>query len=138
MPNDFETYATKAVESRAEVDCLEELQAKRREIIEHYAPLAVRFQGGNTRLIDAIRKQHRAIVSKKILSELPAGSKEPSEVALERMANAHPDHIAFVEGIESDGVAYIQMQNAITEIEEKIQSRQTEMNIYNTEIKLAR
>lgn len=147
----------KALEHRAEVDSLEALQHRRRALLKDYAPLAAKFKGGAVAGTDAARKRHRALVAKRILVELrqrfdagpqhvpskktaglmvPAVFEEPSETALERMANADTEHIAFCDKLEADYTRFIVIENDIQEINEKIRSREVELYAYNAELRL--
>lgn len=139
----------KALEHRAEVDSLEVLQHQRRQKMQEYAPLAGKFKGGATAGTDAARKRHRALVAKRILNDmkekwgktLKPGEvvgiwKEPAETALERMANADIEHIAFCEKLESDYTRFILLENDIQEINEKIRSREVELYSYNAELRM--
>lgn len=140
----------KALEMRAEVDSLEALQHKRRELMKEYAPLAGKFKGGATAGTDAARKRHRALVAKRILVEqqqawdakakpgaIAVGPwKEPSEAALERQANADTEHIAFCEKLEKDYTRFIILENDIQEVNEKIRSREVELYSYSAELRM--
>lgn len=141
----------KALEHRAEVDSLEVLQHKRRTLLKDYAPLAAKFKGGATAGTDASRKRHRALVAKRILIEMEQDWKSkakpgviavgefktPAESALERMANADTEHIAFCDKLESDYTRFILLENDIEEIREKIRSREVELYAYNAELRMA-
>lgn len=139
----------KALENRAEVDSLETLQHQRREKMKEYAPLAAKFKGGATAGTDAARKRHRALVAKRILidmkekwgktlkpGEVVGVWKEPAETALERMANADIEHIAYCDKLESDYTRFILLENDIQEINEKIRSREVELYSYNAELRM--
>lgn len=128
----------KPLEARAGVDSLEELQAERRKLLPRFAELAGKFKGGASASADTKRKQHRALVSKRILASWPDGQKEPSEAALERMANSDIEHLAYVESLERDFTEYVLLEYRITEIAEKIRSRETELLCYNGELRLSR
>lgn len=141
---------TKPLEFRAEVDSLDWLQAKRRELMKEYAPLAGKFKGGAVAGTDASRKRHRALVAKRILIEMRQAweakakpgiiavgeFKEPSETALERMANADTEHIAFCDQLEKDYTRFIVLENDIQELNEKIRSREVELYSYNAELRM--
>ena len=127
----------KALESRAEVESLEEMQAERRRILPDYAKLAAKFKGGNQASADTKRKQHRALVMKRIRADMKV-EKDPSEEMLERLANADVEHIAFCESLERDFIEYTLLEFKITEIQERIRSRETELNCYNSELRLTR
>jgi hypothetical protein len=148
---------SKPLENRAEVDSLEALQHRRREKMKAYAPLAAKFKGGATAGTDAARKRHRALVAKRILVELrqrfdagpqqvpskktaglmvPAVFEEPSETALERMANADTEHIAYCDKLQTEYTRFILLENDIQEINEKIRSREVELYSYNAELRM--
>ncbi len=137
MP-DFMPADVKAIESRADVDSLERLQDERRQLLPRFAELAAKFKGGNSASADTKRKQHRALVAKRILGDWPKDAKEPSETALERMANSDVEHIAFCEALERDFTEYVLLDYKITEIQEKVRSRETELTCYNAELRLQR
>lgn len=147
------------LEGRAGVESLDRLHALRREKIKEFAPLAAKFRGGTGggSSSDAARKRHRALISKKILIELreafdkgpkqvpskktagvmvPAVFDEPSEAALERMANAHTEHIEFCDNLEKEFAKYVVLENEIDELNERIRSREVELRCYNAEINL--
>lgn len=142
----------KPLEYRAEVESLESLQQQRRELMGEYAPLAAKYKGarGQGSLADSARKRHRALVMQKILVEMKQDweakakpgviavgpFKEPSESALERMANAHTEHIEFCNKVEKEVQRYIVLENDIDEINERIESRKIELQCYNGELRL--
>lgn len=140
----------KALELRASVDSLEMLQQRRRDLLKEYAPLAAKFKGGATAGTDASRKRHRALVAKRILVQMEqewaakakpgviavGEFKAPAETALERMANADTEHIAFCDKLESDYTRFILLENDIQEINEKIRSREVELYSYNAELRM--
>lgn len=128
-----------ALESRADVDNLDALQAKRRALVKQYAPLAARFKGGAVAGSDAARKRHRALVAKRILIEIKQrGEKEPSEAALERMANADLEHIQFCDTLEADFARFIMLENDIADMTEQIRNREECLRVYRAELVLER
>jgi hypothetical protein len=135
-----EDTAETDLEGRAHVESLDVLHARRRAKVLEYAPLAARFKGGSGQgsSSDAARKRHRALVMQKILIEMgsPKGKDAPSETALERMANAHTEHIAFCDNLEKEYVKFIVIENEINELNERIRSREVELRCYNAEINL--
>lgn len=147
------------LEGRAGVESLERLHSLRRAKVTEYAPLAAKFKGGSGggSSSDAARKRHRALVAKRILIQLrqefdagpkqvpskkttglmvPAVFDEPSEAALERMANADTEHVGFCEKLEADFVKFVVLESEIDELNERIRSREIELLCYNAEIKL--
>jgi hypothetical protein len=127
-----------AVESRADVDSLDALQAKRRALVKQYAPLAAKFKGGTTAGSDSARKRHRALVAKRILQSMSRDEKAPAETALERMANADLEHIEFCEKLESDFARFILIENDIADVTEQIRNREECLRVYRAELGLER
>ena len=127
-----------ALESRADVDNLDALQAKRRALVKVYAPLAAKFKGGTTAGSDSARKRHRALVAKRILQTMARDEKAPAEAALERMANADIEHIAFCEKLEADFTRFIIIENDIDDVSEQIRNREECLRVYRAELGLAR
>ena len=125
------------LEARAEVESLEAMQHERRALLPRFATLAAKFKGGNSASADTKRKQHRALVAKRILADWK-GEKEPSEAALERMANADVEHIAFCETMEREFTEYVLLEYKIVEVQERIRNRETCLNVYNAELRLSR
>jgi hypothetical protein len=127
-----------ALESRADVDNLEALQAKRRELVKKFAPLAAKFRGGQVAGSDAARKRHRAMVSNLLLRDLrERGEKDPSETALERMANADQRHIDFCKTLEDEFADYIMLENEVAEVTEQIRNREECLRCWRAELSLA-
>jgi hypothetical protein len=146
----------KELELRADVDSLEVLQHRRRDLIKQWSPLNAKYGGGRGQgsPSDAARKRHRAIIMTKIETEmrqehdklktrakadpdLKIGEfKQPSEAQLERLANAHADHIAWCKDMEKEVDRYNVLDNDIKEINEKIESRLAELYCYNKELRL--
>jgi hypothetical protein len=128
-----------AVESRADVENLDALQAKRRALVATYAPLAAKFKGGAIAGSDAARKRHRALIAQSILATMEQkGEKAPSEAALERMANAHVDHIEFCNALEREFTRFILAENDIADVTEQIRNREECLRVYRAELGLAR
>lgn len=128
----------KPLEYRAEVESLEALQAERRKILPRYAELAAKFKGGSSASADSKRKQHRALVMTRIRQSLDwkDGAKEPAENWLERMANADLEHIQFCEKLEREFTEYVLLDYQLTEIQERIRSREVELYCYKAETQL--
>ena len=84
------------------------------------------------------RKQHRALVAKRLIVELGLDNEKFAENKLERMANADVEHIAFCEKMEREFTEYVLLEYRLAEISEKIRNRETCLNVYNAELRLAR
>lgn len=126
-----------ALESKAEIESKEWLLARKRELTRELAPLAAMHRSnGQGSPADAARKRHRALVAKRILESIQAnGHKEPSEAALERMANADEEHRAFCDELQSQATRYNVLMTEKEEIEYRLRARETELNAYTAELK---
>lgn len=129
-----------AVEHRAEVDNIDALQAKRRQLVREMAPLAAKFRGGNNgSSADSARKRHRAGIAALIAAEqFKDASKAPSEATLERMANADPRHIDFCENLEKQFAKFIVLENDVDDVTEQIRNREELLRVYRAELGLER
>jgi hypothetical protein len=126
-----------SLESRADIDNLDELQSRRRALVKQYAPLAAKFRGGQVAGSDAARKRHRAMISNLILRDLrQGGEKDPSEAALERMANADERHVAFCKGLEDEFADFIMLENEIADVTEQVRNREECLRAYRAELNL--
>lgn len=143
-------------ELRAEVPSLEWLHHRRRDLKKEWKPLEAMYGGsrGQGSFSDAERKRNRDKVATEIEKTLRAqydemkersetnkalvigDFKPPSEAYLERLANAHPDHIAFCKKMKEEVERYLDLENEIDEIQEQIRSREIELYSYNKEIGL--
>lgn len=144
-------------ELRAEVQSLDWLHHRRRELKDEWKPLEALYGGsrGQGSFSDAARKRHRDFIATEIEKTLKAqhdelkakaakpGSslvigdfKPPSEAYLERLANAHADHIAFCANMKKEVERYLELENQIDEVQELIRTREIELYSYNKEIGL--
>ena len=140
-------HESKSLEVRADVACLEELQSTRRQIITDIAPLELLYGSGGDRWT-ATRRRHRDGIARLTRDEMfekwrnagakPGEWKEPSEALLERHANSDKRHTDFVDETESAFPRWLSLKNELGEIEEKIRSREIELTIFNSEIRLSR
>jgi hypothetical protein len=128
--------AVSSLESKADVEAKDWLLARKRELMRELAPLsAMHRSNGQGSPADAARKRHRALMAKRILEEWPKGEKEPSEAALERMANAHEEHRTFCDELQAQAIRYQILQTEKEEIEYRLRARETELNAYTAELK---
>lgn len=125
-----------ALESKACVEAKDWLLARKRELMTELAPLsAMHRSNGQGSPADAARKRHRAIMAKRILEEWPKDQKEPSETALERMANAHEEHQKFCDELQTQATRYQVLMTEKEEIEYRLRARETELNAYTAELR---
>lgn len=141
-------------ELRAEVRSLDELQHQRRVIKDEWKSLEAMYGGsrGQGSFSDAERKRNRDKIATDIETALrlahqeakdkaKAGIvigefKQPSEAYLERLANAHPDHIAFCKKMREEVERYLELERQLEDVQELIRTREIELYSYNKEIGL--
>lgn len=121
------------LEGRATVESLEELHQQRRDIIELLAPLELLFGSGGDRWT-AARRQHRDGIAKTLLSE--NSGKDLAQNRLEMLANGDPRHQRFVEETEAKYPKYMMLKTALSEVEERIESRLAEMRFSVSEMRM--
>jgi hypothetical protein len=128
--------ALSELESRAELESLEGLQAERRLLIEQNAGLMARY--GSFGMHDDFRKRY--VEAQKIRARMDL-AKEGAKVT-ESMVDAHAygseAYEKFLDSAYEEKVAYLKVQARIDEINERIRSRELAMLSYNAELKLAR
>lgn len=125
-----------ALESRADIDSLEDLHARRRQILPEYAALrALHGPGGKW---DAKRKALLEATKIRARMVCDAEQKKTTEGLIDAMAHGDDQYVAFVdEGIVS-ATRYVELETSVTEIEERIRNREFSILAYNSEIKLGR
>jgi hypothetical protein len=127
-----------ALEQRADVEELDELQAKRRELMEEYGRLeALHAHNG---MWDAHRRALRGAIGAKIRNspQEHGFTKAPSNEAVEDAACAAPEYKRFLEQGLNERVRYIQLKNEIVELSERIENRFAELRAYTAETYLGR
>ena len=127
---------SRAVEERAQIESLETLHAERRTLLVQLAPLKALH--GHNGLWDDKRKQYleaRKIESRRALLE--TGNK-PTEAMVDAMAYGSEQYESFLDAGVTARIEYIRLANELSEIEERIRSREIELLAYNSEIRLAR
>ncbi len=124
-----------ALESRAEIQPKEWLLAKKREVVREWTELDAMYKSnGHGSPSEAARKRHRALISQVILDEIKArNEKEPSEAALERMANAHRRHRAFCQRQRAETIRYNVLCKELEELEYRLWARDSELRAYSAE-----
>jgi hypothetical protein len=154
VPTEKPQPHARPLENRAETYSLETLQSERRQKIKRFAELAALFRGGQSASAETKRKEHRMIIATDIANSLmtsfakrkaeatdekekKAEWKEPAEAMLERLARSDIRHINFVRDLEKQYIEYVLLENEITEINEKIASRRTELECYKAELFLS-
>lgn len=123
----------RAVEERAEVDSLGNLHARRRALLAQYNPLAVVH--GSFGTWDARRKQMVSLATIRVRINSP---EKLTEKVLDAMAHADDEYALFLDESEAAKVHFRELDNELTEITERIKSRETELHVYSAEARLAR
>lgn len=126
----------RAVESRAECECLGDLQARRRVLLTTLAPLKALH--GHNGLFDDKRKSMLEAMKVKARMALGESGAKITEGMVDAHAYADPQYERFIDTGITDRVEYIVQQNELTELEERIRSRELELLVFNSEIKLQR
>ncbi len=124
------------LENRADVDAIEALHEKRRDVLVELAPL--KAMHGNFGLYEAKRK---ALVSamkvKARLSLIERGGKVTDDIV---DAEAHIDqqYTKWLDEQMDDKVRFIQLEAELDAIQELIRNRELCLQVFNSEVKLAR
>lgn len=128
--------ALTALESRAEIDCLEDLHQRRRELVERNASLMARY--GSFGLHDDYRKQFVECQKLRARMALATEKGRVTQGMVDEAAYGSDEYAAFLDNALAEKVEYLKAQNEIDEINEKIRSREIALLSYNAELKLAR
>jgi hypothetical protein len=127
----------RALEAKVGTESLDDLQEQRRQLLAHLAPLkALHGHGG---LWDDKRKQY--LEAQKIAARtaiIASGNLKPTEGLVDATAYGSEAYEKFLSDGENARIDYIMNANELTEIEEKIRSRELDFMIYNADTRLAR
>lgn len=124
-----------ALESRAEVDSLEDLQQRRRELIAKHGRLLALH--GSFGLFDDYRKarvEAQKIVARRALEER---GEKATDKSVEAEAYGSKDYQQLLDNAIEDKVAALVAQNEIDEVNEKIKNRESSLYVFGQEMKLA-
>lgn len=124
-----------ALESRAEVDSLGDLHARRRQLMQQLAPLQALY--GAFGLWDARRKQLLESLKVRARMEL-SGDKKPTEAQIDAAAHADPQYERFLDDSYDAKVQYINLDTELSEIQERVRNRELALMAYAAELRLAR
>lgn len=129
-----DTLIARSVESRAEVESLDALHAERRALLPEYARLRVLH--GPFGIFDARRKAMLCAVAVRVRMDLRARQEKTTEAFIDAAAHADNQYQRFLDESVAEKIRYVETETAVTEIEERIRSRETELNCYRAEIGL--
>lgn len=126
--------ALTALEDRSGVESLEHLHAERRLLLPEYSALrALHGPGGKW---DNRRKAMLEAMKIRARMELTKDGGKATEAAIDAYGHADPQYVAFVDEGIAGHTRYVELETAITEIEEKIRSREICLSVYGKEISL--
>lgn len=128
--------AAKELEQRAEVDSLAALHQERRVVLQTLTKL--RAEHGSFGSWDHRRKQLVESLKIKALDRDPADPPllKETEKIIEAWAYSHPTYKAFLDRGAAERIEWITQENYLTEIEERIRSREIEIMAYSAETRL--
>jgi hypothetical protein len=135
-PDDLTDAQTSALESRAEVESLDELHHRRRAIVDFIAPLKAlhgpfgTWDAKRKQLLEALKVRHRM--------DLSAQGVKVTEAMVDAYAHADEQYARFLDESEAGKIDYIRTQTRLDEIDERIRSREIGLLAFNAEMRLAR
>ena len=133
---DMTSEERSALEYRADTESLDGLQARRRELLKELNPLKALH--GNFGIWDAKRTQMGRALMIQARQQIEARGEKPTEKYVEAEALGSEEYLAFIDRALADRVRFLELQNSVDEIEEKIRSRELEISAYTSEIRLQR
>lgn len=128
-----------ALESRAEVDSLGDLHARRRQLMTQLAPLQALY--GAFGLWDSRRKQLLESLKVRARMELSASGddkKKPPEAQIDAAAHADPQYERFLDDSYDAKVQFINLDTELSEIQERIRNRELAIMAFTAECRMAR
>lgn len=124
------------LESRAEVDSLEDLQQRRRALKKEHARLFALY--GQFGLFDARRKQF--VEAQKIVArvEMTAAGRKCTDDTVESEAYGSAAYQSFLDRALEDKIVWVEVDNEVSELDERIKNRESALFVYGQEASLAR
>jgi hypothetical protein len=125
-----------ALESRAEIDSLEDLHARRRHLLVQLAPLKAlhgpfgTWDAKRKQILEALKIRHRV--------ELQAKQEKTTEGLIDALAHADPQYERFLDESTAAKAEYLTLDNELTEIAERIEGRNAALYAYSSEVRLGR
>ena len=124
------------LESRADVDALGDLHARRRLLLTQLAPLKALH--GHNGIWDDKRKQMVEACKVRARLTLIEQGQKATDAAVESAAYADEQYARFIDDGITARIEYLNLQNEYDEIAERIRNREIALLAYNGELKLAR
>ncbi len=123
-----------ALEDRANVDGLGDLHARRRQLMLTLAPLKALH--GPFGLFDDRRKRLLESLKIRARSTLAEAGAKATEGLVDATAYADPQYERFLDDAYQAKIDYLNAATELSEIEERIKSREIELLSYNAETRL--
>lgn len=137
MPDHLSADELSALESRADVDSLGDLQHRRRQLMITLAPL--KAEHGAFGLFDDRRKRFLEGLKVRARMTLSAGrEKKPTEAEIDATAYADPAYETFLDDAYEARIDFINQSTELADIEERIRSRELAIMAFTAEVRLAR
>jgi hypothetical protein len=122
------------LEDRSETESLEGLHAARRALLPEYRMLrALHGPGGKW---DARRKAMLEAMKIRARMDMTARAEKITESAVDAYGHADEQYVAFVEQGIADAARLVDLETAISEIEERIRNREIGQQVYGKEVSL--
>jgi hypothetical protein len=128
--------ALTALEARAEIDSLEDLQQRRRQLMPEYA--ALRALHGPNGKWDAKRKQYLEAMKIKARAACQQDGTKVTEGLIDAMAHAQDEYIQFIDAGIEGATRYVVVDNEITDLAERIENRKSCLYVFGGETRLQR
>lgn len=124
------------IESRAGIDSLGNLHHRRRVLMESLAPLKALH--GPFGLFDDRRKRLVESLKVRARMQLTADGAKTTEAAIDARAYADEQYGDLLDNAISARIEYLKMENELSEIAERISSREAELYFLGKEMGLSR
>lgn len=125
-----------ALESRADIDSLEDLHERRRQIVAANKRLVALH--GNFGLFDNFRKKMLECEKVRVRMDLTAKGVKTTETMIDAEAHASEPYARFLDTALDEKIEHIRVSNELSEIEERIRARELALTAYSRELALAR
>jgi hypothetical protein len=125
----------RAVESRAEVESLQALHAEKSALMAEFKMLKPLH--GPFGKWDSRRRALRAAIRLQARVTAEAKQMKVNESYLDDLAEGSDAYLALIDEGIAAAVRYTELEHEISIIDDRIQSRQTELLVYNSELRLA-
>lgn len=124
------------LEERAEVDALSALHEKRKDILVEFGPL--KAMHGSFGLFDHKRKAMVSAMKIKARLKLIANGGKVTDDIVDAEAHVDPQYLSWLDEQMEDKVRFVHLEAELDSLHEVIRNRELALQIFNSEVKLAR